>query len=77
MPVRWIHFSFLHCLHVFGGQDAIIFGFLHESVDVIVVGEVILRLECLVKNIQQGIHEITFYGMRPRHKKEGLKKRLE
>ena len=71
MPVRWIWFSFLHCLHVFGGQDAIIFGFLHESVDVVVVGEVILRL---VKNIQQGIHEITFYGLRPCHKKEGLKK---
>ena len=73
MPVRWIWFSFLHCLHVFGGQDAIIFCFLYKSIDVVVVGEVILRLECLVKNIQQGIHEITFYGLRLCHKKEGLK----
>ena len=62
----------MHCLNVFRRRDAITFGFLHQLVDVVVVGKVVLSLQSFIEDVQQRIHEVTFNRLWSRDDKKGL-----
>ena len=77
MAVCWIWFFLLHCLDVFRRQDAIILSFLHQLIDIVVVGKVILGLQSFIEDVQQRIHEVTFNQLWSSNEKEGLERNIQ
>ena len=67
----------MHCLDVFRRQDAIILSFLHQLIDIVVVGKVILGLQSFIEDVQQRIHEVTFNQLWSSNEKEGLERNIQ